>query len=195
MILNEVNSSNPSQLRGYVEVAGDRAQVVIANPAGVTCDGCGFVNATRATLTTGTAILGSGGLEGYRVQGGSVVIEGNGLDGTRSDYTEIIARSVQINAGIWAQGLTVATGNGQFDNSNAMVAPVTAGTSAPSFAIDVSHLGGMYAGKIALIGTEAGVGVRNAGHIGGVPELLRSVPTGAWKMRKGQQFMPVPAST
>jgi len=167
VILNEVNSSNPSQLRGYVEVAGDRAQVVIANPAGVTCDGCGFVNATRATLTTGTAILGSGGLEGYRVQGGSVVIEGNGLDGTRSDYTEIIARSVQINAGIWAQGLTVATGNGQFDNSNAMVAPVTAGTSAPSFAIDVSHLGGMYAGKIALIGTEAGVGVRNAGHIGG----------------------------
>ncbi len=167
VILNEVNSSNPSQLRGYVEVAGDRAQVVIANPAGVTCDGCGFVNATRATLTTGTPILGSGGLEGYRIQGGNVVIEGKGLDGTRSDYTEIIARSVQINAGIWAQGLTVATGNGQFDNSNAMVAPVTSGTPAPSFAIDVSHLGGMYAGKIALIGTEAGVGVRNAGHIGG----------------------------
>ncbi|WP_243667225.1 filamentous hemagglutinin N-terminal domain-containing protein, partial [Pseudomonas brassicae] len=33
VILNEVNSSNPSQLRGFVEVAGQRAQVVIANPA------------------------------------------------------------------------------------------------------------------------------------------------------------------
>lgn len=39
VILNEVNSSNPSQLRGYVEVAGDRAQLVIANPAGISCDG------------------------------------------------------------------------------------------------------------------------------------------------------------
>ncbi|WP_035370603.1 two-partner secretion domain-containing protein, partial [Edwardsiella hoshinae] len=43
IILNEVNSSDPSQLRGYMEVAGDRAQLVIANPAGISCDGCGFI--------------------------------------------------------------------------------------------------------------------------------------------------------
>ena len=49
VILNEVVSSNPSQLGGYVEVAGSRAQVVIANPAGVTCSGCGFINASRAS--------------------------------------------------------------------------------------------------------------------------------------------------
>jgi filamentous hemagglutinin family protein len=53
-ILNEVVSANPSQLLGFVEVAGSPAQVVIANPAGVTCNGCGFINASRATLTTGT---------------------------------------------------------------------------------------------------------------------------------------------
>ena len=32
VILNEVNSTNPSQLRGYVEVAGPRTEVIIAKP-------------------------------------------------------------------------------------------------------------------------------------------------------------------
>lgn len=36
----------------------------------------------------------------------------------------------------------------------------------PRFAVDVGELGGIYAGKIHLIGTEQGVGVHNAGHIG-----------------------------
>ncbi|MDQ5880400.1 MAG: filamentous hemagglutinin, partial [Pseudomonadota bacterium] len=70
VILNEVISANPSQLMGYVEVAGSAAQVVIANPAGVTCNGCGFINASRATLTTGTPIVSSN-LDGYRVEGGT----------------------------------------------------------------------------------------------------------------------------
>ncbi|MDB6000130.1 MAG: hemagglutinin, partial [Rhizobacter sp.] len=37
VIVNEVNSSQPSLLRGTLEVAGSRAQVVIANPAGISC--------------------------------------------------------------------------------------------------------------------------------------------------------------
>ena len=166
VILNEVNSSNPSQLRGYVEVAGDRAQVVIANPSGVTCDGCGFINANRATLTTGTPIMNGGVLEGYRVQGGMVTIQGAGLDGRSADYTDIIARSIQINAGLWAQNLKVVAGANTVSTDLSQVTPIAAGGTAPAFAIDVAQLGGMYAGKIALVGTEAGVGVRNAGQIG-----------------------------
>jgi filamentous hemagglutinin family protein len=57
VILNEVNSRDPSNLNGMIEVAGKKAQVVIANPAGITCNGCGFINANRATLTTGQAQL------------------------------------------------------------------------------------------------------------------------------------------
>ncbi|MBW8719040.1 MAG: filamentous hemagglutinin N-terminal domain-containing protein, partial [Variovorax paradoxus] len=48
IILNEVNGGSPSQLRGYIEVAGQRAEVVIANPAGISVDGGGFINASRA---------------------------------------------------------------------------------------------------------------------------------------------------
>ena len=54
VILNEVHSSHPSQFNGYLEIAGSKAELVIANPAGITCNGCGFIHASRAHLITGT---------------------------------------------------------------------------------------------------------------------------------------------
>ncbi|MCG1018703.1 MULTISPECIES: hemagglutinin repeat-containing protein [Burkholderiaceae] len=166
VILNEINASHPSQLRGYMEVAGERAQVVVANPAGISCDGCGFINANRVTLTTGAPIMNGGNLDGYRVQQGAVTIAGGGLDASRADYTDIIARSVQINAGLWAQQLRVTTGVNQVSASQSVVDPITTDSNVPAFALDVSQLGGMYAQKIVLLGTEHGVGMRNAGQIG-----------------------------
>ena len=64
--------------------------------------------------------------------------------------------------------LRINTGSGQVNAANTQATPAAPGSSggAPAFALDVSALGGMYAGKITLIGTEAGVGVRNAGEIG-----------------------------
>lgn len=166
VILNEVNASDPSRLNGYVEVAGDRAQVVIANPAGISCDGCGFINADRATLTTGMPIINSGSLEGYRVQGGAIQIHGQGMDAGATNYTDLIARSVQANAGIWAQRLNVTTGANQVSADHGKVRKTAASGDAPAFALDVGALGGMYSQKIVLVGTEHGVGVRNAGAIG-----------------------------
>lgn len=166
IILNEVNSNNPSLLQGYIEVAGSRAQVVIANPSGVTCDGCGFINASRATLTTGSPIVNGGSLDGYLVGRGTVTVQGSGMDARTTDYTDIIARAVQVNAGIWANDLRVTTGANQINIDNTQAAPVAGSGTAPAFAVDVAALGGMYAGKITLIGTEAGVGVRNAGTLG-----------------------------
>ncbi|RJX33697.1 MAG: filamentous hemagglutinin N-terminal domain-containing protein, partial [Oxalobacter sp.] len=166
VILNEVNSSNPSYLNGYVEVAGSRAQVVIANPAGISCDGCGFINANRATLTTGTPIMNGGNLEGYRVERGTIIISGAGMDASQTDYTDVIARAVSINAGVWANDLRVTAGANQVNADNTTATPIVGIGAAPVVAIDVANLGGMYAGKISLVGNEAGVGVRNAGEIG-----------------------------
>ena len=103
VILNEVNSSNPSHLNGFVEVAGCRAEVIIANPAGIQVNGGGFINASGVTLTTGTPVMNSGHLDAFRVQGGSVKIEGLGLDTSTADYTTILARAMQVNAGLWAK--------------------------------------------------------------------------------------------
>jgi filamentous hemagglutinin len=166
VILNEVNSSNPSQLRGYVEVAGQRAEVIIANPAGINIDGGGFINASRVMLTTGTPVMNGGSLDGYRVQDGNVSVGGLGLDTSAADYTAILARAVQVNAGIWAKELKVTTGANQVDAGQISATPIAGTGTAPAFALDAAALGGMYAGKITLIGTEAGVGVRNAGVIG-----------------------------
>ncbi|MET0320014.1 MAG: filamentous hemagglutinin N-terminal domain-containing protein, partial [Duganella sp.] len=163
VILNEVNSANPSQLRGYVEVAGQRAEVVIANPAGMAIDGGGFINASRVVLTTGTPILNGGSLDGYTVQRGLVTIAGHGLDTSLTDYTAILARAVQINGGLWAKELNVVTGSNRLDAAHAVAAAEAGAGAAPTYALDVAQLGGMYAGKITLIGTEAGLGVRNAG--------------------------------
>ncbi|VEJ55664.1 hemagglutinin repeat-containing protein [Pragia fontium] len=167
IILNEVNSRNPSQLNGYVEVAGQKAQVVIANPSGITCNGCGFINANRATLTTGTANMVNGQLEGYTVKQGKVSIQGQGLDSSRQDYTDIIAHSVEVNAGIWANELNVVTGKNKVSRDTLTVEKLAGnGTDSPEFSVDVAALGGMYANSIRMVGTENGVGVRNAGNIG-----------------------------
>ncbi|HEN3702716.1 TPA: hemagglutinin repeat-containing protein [Klebsiella pneumoniae] len=167
IILNEVNSRNPSQLNGFVEVAGKKAQVVIANPAGISCDGCGFINANRATLTTGQPQMKNGSLTGFSVERGEIQVTGKGMDASRTDYTDIIARSVKINAGIQAQDLKVTTGRNNVDIAHGQIEKKTGDVSSqPQMALDVASLGGMYAGKIRLVGTETGVGVRNAGHIG-----------------------------
>ena len=166
VILNEVNSSDPSRLNGYVEVAGDRAQLVIANPAGISCDGCGFINADRAILTTGRPVINGGALESYRVKGGTIRVDGQGMDASATNYTDLIARSVQANAGIWARQLQITTGSNDVSADHAKVRKTAASGDAPAFALDVGALGGMYSQKIVLVGTEHGVGVRNAGTMG-----------------------------
>lgn len=179
VILNEVNSANPSRLKGYVEVAGKKADVVIANPSGIQCDGCGVINAGRTTLTTGKAEVENGELKGYRVKGGKVTVGQKGMDNSQSDYTDIIAEKAEIKGGVWSKkGIKVTTGKNNVDRTNDSVVYVgdkntdntdrTSDTQGEnqSYSVDVSQLGGMYAEKIHLVDNGQGLGVRNAGHIG-----------------------------
>ncbi len=169
VILNEVNSNNPSQLRGFMEVAGGKAQVIVANPAGIVCNGCGTINAGRMTLTTGKPQLNAdGSVAGYQVERGVVRIEGGGLNGdTRHDteYVDILARAVEVNAGVWAkEGVTLVAGRNRVSADGKTAAPLSDdGSARPALAIDMGQMGGMYSGSIRMIGTEAGVGVRNQG--------------------------------
>ncbi|WP_446436230.1 two-partner secretion domain-containing protein [Pseudomonas sp. 1152_12] len=162
VILNEVNGGSPSQLRGYTEVAGQSAKVIVANPYGITCSGCGFINTPNVTLTTGKPVLdASGQLQRYQVDGGAVTIDGQGLNASNVDRFEIITRSAKINAQINARQLTVIAGRNDVDaQSLKTTARADDGSAKPELAIDSSALGGMYAGAIKLVGTEAGVGVK-----------------------------------
>jgi len=168
VILNEVNSSNPSLLRGYVEVAGQRASVIIANPSGIQVDGGGFINANRVTLTTGTPDFNSGGgIDSYRVRGGMVSITGLGLDASTAGFTEILARTVAINAGLFADQLQITTGANQVNAADPNSATPIAGTGArPAFALDAGVLSGMYVNSITFKGTEDGLDIVHKGTIG-----------------------------
>lgn len=164
LIINEVNSTNPSQLRGYLEVAGQRAGVVVSNPNGIMVDGFGFINASRGTLTTGTPVFGSGGtLDSLRVTQGQIAVSGSGVNDQGTAQVDLIARSVQVNAMLWADRLNVVTGANQVNYADLGVQVIAGAGGAPTVAVDVAAIGGMYANSIRLIGTEAGVGVMSYG--------------------------------
>lgn len=160
IIVNQVTSTLPSQLRGYLEVAGPRAEVIVANPNGILVDGAGFINTSRATLTTGLPVYGgSGSLDAFRVTGGQISVEGGGLHATGTDQVDLIARAVKANAALYANQLNVVAGAAQVDRATLAATAIGGAGAAPSSGIDVSELGGMYANKILLASTEAGVGV------------------------------------
>ncbi|WP_081085138.1 hemagglutinin repeat-containing protein [Burkholderia territorii] len=166
IIINQVNSSNPSQLKGFVEIAGQRAEMIISNPSGLVVDGGGFINTSRAILTTGTPNLNAdGSLAGFNVTRGLITVQGSGLNATNVDQVDLISRAVQANAAIYASNLNVVTGANQVNHDTLQATRIQGDGAAPAVAIDVGQLGGMYSNRIFLVGTEGGVGVRNAGTI------------------------------
>ncbi len=162
LILSEVISGNRSDLRGAIEVLGPQAAFVLANPAGITCNGCGFINIARASLTTGRITFGGdGAFTGFAVDGGDVRIEGQGLLAGNVDFFDIITRTAVIDADLFARDLVISGGAADFDYASRS-ATARAGTG-ERLAIDSTLLGGMYANRIRLIGSGAGVGVNLQG--------------------------------
>ncbi|MFP3563682.1 hemagglutinin repeat-containing protein [Paraburkholderia sp. SIMBA_030] len=167
VIVNQVNSSAASQINGHLEVAGQRAEVVIANGSGISVNGGGFINTSRAILTTGSPNFApDGSLAGFNVTGGNITVQGAGLDGSAVDQVDLLARAVQVNAAIYAgKNLNVITGANQIDHDSLAATPIAGNGPAPAVSIDVSQLGGMYSGRIFLAGNEYGVGVSSRGVI------------------------------
>ena len=165
IILNEVVSNNRSTLAGFTEVLGGRADVIVANPYGITCAGCGFINTDRVTLSTGVPRFDEAGrFQGLDVSRGDIRITGEGLNASAQQVLDLVARSVQIDAPVHAQDLMVVLGSQGWSYADRQAtAAVTAQGEAPLYALDSSTLGGMYAQRIRLLATESGVGVRMRG--------------------------------
>ncbi|HFC8851128.1 TPA: hemagglutinin repeat-containing protein [Neisseria meningitidis] len=167
VVVNQINSSHSSQMNGYIEVGGRRAEVVIANPAGIAVNGGGFINASRATLTTGQPQYQAGALTGFQVRSGHVAITGQGLDARDTDFTQILSHAVKIDGPVWGKDVRVSAGKNNVSADGSIRSSHSPATNINSdnslYAIDTGALGGMYAGKITLISTDRDASVRNQG--------------------------------
>ena len=164
IIVNEVTGAGPTSMDGFLEVAGNRADVVIANPNGITVNGGGFINTGKAFLTTGKPVYdGEDHLQRFDITGGDILIEGKGLGGKETGSLAILSRAVKINAGIWAKDLHITTGANTVNAKTLEASAIEGKGGRPAFALDTAAIGGMYAGRITLVGTEKGLGVNNSG--------------------------------
>lgn len=173
LILNEVRGA-ASKLNGIITVGGQKADVIIANPNGITMNGGGFKNVGRGILTTGTPQIGKdGALTGFDVRQGTLTVGSSGWnDKGGADYTEVLARAVALQGKLQGKNLAVSTGAQKVDYASGEISAGTAAGTKPTIALDTAALGGMYADSITLIANEKGVGVKNAGTLEAAKQLI-----------------------
>ena len=167
VIVNQVNSKQPSKLNGYVEVGGKKAEVVIANPSGITVDGGGFINASKTQLVSGNTKFKDGEVKGFEIGKNQVEIKGKGLDASDTEYTQIISVANKINGKIYGNKKTEI----QINAVSGSVNKNGKGKDTQTVSVDIAALGGMYAGKITMVGNEKGFGVNNAGKLIAADEI------------------------
>ena len=165
IILNQVNGNQVSQLNGYLEVAGQQAEVIIANENGITCNGCGFINTSDMTLTSGQTQFNGSGAAGYQVKQGTIQVAGEGLNASNIKDLKLLGRHVAVNGPIYAQALQLVAGVNEIDSQDQVTRVNSHLVTEKTLAIDTGALGGIYANSIRLISNETGLGVNVEGTV------------------------------
>ncbi|AOJ85346.1 filamentous hemagglutinin (plasmid) [Burkholderia sp. MSMB0856] len=187
-IVNQVTSTNPSLIQGNINVLGPRANVILANPNGVTVDGGSFTNTGHVVLSTGQVSFNDLTLAPGVVQRnvvvttdrGAITIGPGGLSGTLVNL-DLIAKQLSINgpvtndftsstSGIRAiAGDSTATYDTSFSPSDNghdwLIGTTSPGTKSNAVAVDITAAGGLTAGRVQLIVTDQGAGVHSLGKI------------------------------
>ncbi|HDV8352913.1 TPA: filamentous hemagglutinin N-terminal domain-containing protein [Burkholderia vietnamiensis] len=187
-IVNQVTSTNPSLIEGNINVLGPRANVILANPNGVTVDGGSFTNTGHVVLSTGQVgftdlTLAPGVIQRNVVlttDRGAITIAPGGLSGTLVNL-DLIAKQLSINgpvtndftsstSGIRALvGDSTSTYDTSFSPSDNghdwLIGTSSPGTKSNAVAVDITAAGGLTAGRVQLIVTDQGAGVHSLGKI------------------------------
>lgn len=174
VIVNEVTGAGASTLVGTTEVFGQAAAVIIANPNGISCNGCDFLNSISTTLSTGTAIV-TGGDVSLSVSQGTITIGPDGfqtensggiygrhviIDGAVSTVNTGADNGVQIVGG--SQFVTVDPDN--LVNSSVAAAPILNSKLSP-FGVDATSAGVITSGIVDVRSVETGLGINLYGDV------------------------------
>ena len=163
-ILNEVTGTSSTSMNGALEVAGDKAYVIVANPNGISVNNGTFINASSATLTTGNPIINNGSVTGFNVQQGVIAVGEKGLNASKTARTDMLAEAVKLNGKVWAQDAQVVTGKNDISvDATGKVTNTHKTGESSQVGLDVAAIGGMYANSMYLVGTNDGFGVNNQG--------------------------------
>ena len=163
-ILNEVTGTSSTSMNGALEVAGDKAHVIVANPNGISVNNGTFINASSATLTTGNPMINNGSVTGYNVQQGVITVGEKGLNASKTARTDMLAEAVKLNGKVWAQDTQVVTGKNDISvDATGKVTNAHKTGESSQVGLDVAAIGGMYANSMYLVGTNDGFGVNNQG--------------------------------
>ena len=163
-ILNEVTGTSSTSMNGALEVAGDKAHVIVANPNGISVNNGTFINASSATLTTGNPMINNGIVTGYNVQKGAITVGEKGLNASKTARTDMLAEAVKLNGKVWAQDAQVVTGKNDISvDATGKVTNTHKTGESSQVGLDVAAIGGMYANSMYLVGTNDGFGVNNQG--------------------------------
>lgn len=181
-IINEVTSTRTSHLEGPLTVIGPKADVIIANPNGITVNGGRFQNTGNVALTTGVLGRSAGNQVSAQVTTGGIEIGQGGLSGTMEELA-LISRSLRIDGPLRydlpdaTSHLNVIAGEAtvSFDRARggfgqdgigqlpwALVASRGDGATDAVIA-DITGNGSVSAGRISVTVTDQGAGVRFAG--------------------------------
>ena len=162
VILNEVISRNASQLNGAQEIFGRAADFVLANPNGISVNGGSFINTPNANLVVGRPELQDGKLQGLNTQDarGQLDIHGGGLRNAEGSIN-LIAPRIDSKGSLAARDqLNVTVGRNQLDYPSGKVLKVDPTSHTQDQRIDASLFGAMQAGRINIVSTAEGAGVR-----------------------------------
>ena len=173
MIITEVTGKNKTNINGTVEVAGKRADLVMANRNGIYVNGGNFLNTDRVTLTTGSLEMKNGDLVAINVTQGQIGIGGKGIDALNLTDLELLGKTIDVSGVIKASKetrLLVSAGGQTYEYKTKEVK--SKGESYKGIAIDGKAVGSMYAGKIDIISNDKGAGVNTKGDLVSVDDIV-----------------------
>jgi filamentous hemagglutinin family protein len=165
LIIDQVVGASPSAIDGSVEVFGPRADLLIANPNGITVNGAEFHNVSRLTLSAGSVQYDRHGNVGLSIDTGNLEIGSGGLHVVTIDDVTVLGRNIILDGPVESGYLLSLFAGKRYFDYKSRTSTGTGARGNGKWGIDSSALGGMSAGRIVMESTDQGVGVRAPRHM------------------------------